>query len=71
MNNQFDELTRTLAQSVTRRAALKKFGAGMDNRFGDQKKELALVCVLVAKRACPITHDQRDGRAFLPRPRSL
>ena len=27
MNNQFDELTKSLAQSVTRRAALKKFGA--------------------------------------------
>ncbi len=29
MNNQFDELTKNLAQSVTRRAALKKFGAGL------------------------------------------
>jgi uncharacterized membrane protein len=29
MNNQFDELTKSLAQSVTRRAALKKFGAGV------------------------------------------
>jgi hypothetical protein len=29
MNNQFDELTKSLAQSVTRRAALKKFGAGL------------------------------------------
>src|SRR5256885_705721 len=32
MNNQFDELNRSLAQSVTRRWALKKFGvvlAGM------------------------------------------
>jgi hypothetical protein len=32
MNNRFDELTKSLAQSVTRRAALKKFGvclAGM------------------------------------------
>lgn len=28
MNNQFDELTKGLAQSVTRRAALKKFGFG-------------------------------------------
>src|SRR5881227_2614163 len=26
MNHQFDELTKSLAQSVTRRAALKKFG---------------------------------------------
>ena len=29
MNNQFDELTKSMAQSVTRRAALKKFGVGL------------------------------------------
>jgi hypothetical protein len=29
MNNKFDELTRQMAQSVTRRAALKKFGVGL------------------------------------------
>src|SRR5215472_7923899 len=29
MNNQFDELTKQLAQSVVRRAALKKFGVGL------------------------------------------
>ena len=29
MNNQFDELTKSLVQSVTRRAALKKFGIGL------------------------------------------
>ena len=29
MNTQFDELTRSLAQSVTRRAALKKCGVGL------------------------------------------
>ena len=29
MNNQFDELTKQMAQSVTRRAALKKFGLGL------------------------------------------
>jgi hypothetical protein len=28
MNNKFDELTKSLAQSVTRRVALKKFGEG-------------------------------------------
>ena len=28
MNNQFDELAKGLAQSVTRRGALKKFGLG-------------------------------------------
>src|SRR5437667_8493699 len=29
MNNQFDELTKSMAQSVTRRAALRKFGVGL------------------------------------------
>jgi hypothetical protein len=29
MNNKFDELTKSLAQSVTRRARVKKFGVGM------------------------------------------
>ena len=29
MNNQFDELAKTMAQSVTRRGALKKFGLGL------------------------------------------
>jgi len=29
MNNRFDELTKTMAQSVTRRGALKRFGVGL------------------------------------------
>ena len=29
MNNRFDELTKSLAESVTRRAALKRFGVGL------------------------------------------
>src|SRR5215469_3905191 len=29
MNNQFDELTKSLAQAFTRRAVLKKFGLGL------------------------------------------
>ena len=29
MQNKFDELTKAMAQSVTRRAALKKFGVGL------------------------------------------
>jgi len=36
MNNQFDELTKSMTQSVTRRAALKKFGVGLAG--------MALVC---------------------------
>jgi hypothetical protein len=29
MNNKFDELTKAMAQSVTRRQALRKFGVGL------------------------------------------
>lgn len=29
MNNKFDELTKSMSQSVTRRGALKKFGVGL------------------------------------------
>ncbi len=43
MNNQFDELTKSLAQSVTRRAALKKFGVGLAG--------MALACFGLATKA--------------------
>ena len=43
MNNQFDELTKNMAQSVTRRAALKKFGVGLAG--------MALACIGVANKA--------------------
>jgi len=43
MNNKFDELTKQLAQSVTRRAALKKFGVGLAG--------MALACFGLANRA--------------------
>ena len=43
MNNKFDALTKSLAQSVTRRAALKKFGAGLAG--------MALACFGVADKA--------------------
>jgi len=43
MNNQFDEFTKSLAQSVTRRAALKKFGAGLAG--------MALACLGLATKA--------------------
>ena len=48
MNNKFDELTRSLAQSVTRRGALKKFGIGLAGMalacFGLANKAEASVC---------------------------
>ena len=43
MNNKFDELTKSMAQSVTRRAALKKFGVGLAG--------MALACFGLANRA--------------------
>ena len=43
MNNKFDELTKSMAQSVTRRAALKKFGVGLAG--------MALACFGVADKA--------------------
>ena len=43
MNTRFDELTRSLAQSVTRRAALKQFGVGLAG--------MALACFGLAGKA--------------------
>jgi hypothetical protein len=43
MNNRFDELTKNLAQSVTRRAAFKKFGAGLAG--------MALACLGLSNKA--------------------
>ncbi len=43
MNNKFDELTRNMAQSVTRRGALKKFGVGIAG--------IALACLGLANNA--------------------
>jgi len=43
MSNQFDELTKSMAQSVTRRGALKRFGLGLAG--------MALACFGLASRA--------------------
>jgi hypothetical protein len=45
MNNQFHDPTKNLAQSVTRRAALKKFGVGLAG--------MALACCGLASNAEP------------------
>jgi hypothetical protein len=47
MNNQFDELTRSLAQSITRRGALKKFGIGLAG--------MALACFGLTNKASATT----------------
>jgi hypothetical protein len=43
LNNTFDELTKSMAQSVTRRAAFKKFGIGLAG--------MALACFGLANKA--------------------
>ena len=43
MNNKFDELTKSMAQSVTRRGALKKFGVALGG--------IALAALGLASRA--------------------
>jgi hypothetical protein len=48
MNDRFDELTKQMAQSVTRRAALKKFGAGLAG--------MALACFGLANKAGAATN---------------
>jgi hypothetical protein len=48
MNNQFDEFTKSVAQSVTRRAALKKFGLGLAG--------MALACFGLANKAGATTY---------------
>jgi hypothetical protein len=53
MNNKFDQLTRSMAQSVTRRAALKKFGVGLAG--------MALACLGLANKAEGQTACLPDG----------
>lgn len=43
MKNEFDELTKSMAQSVTRRQAMKKFGLGLAG--------MALACFGLANKA--------------------
>jgi hypothetical protein len=49
MNDKFDELAKGMAQSVTRRGALRKFGIG-------------LASVSLAMLGLPITADARVGK---------
>src|SRR5436190_407806 len=55
MNNKFDKLTKQMAQSTTRREALKVFGAGLAGMalacVGLAGVGLALVCVGLANKA--------------------
>ena len=68
MNNQFDELTKNLAQSVTRRAALKKFGLGLAGMalacFGLANKTEAGGCKSAGEK-CPHNSQCCSGSCVL------
>ena len=51
MNDKFDELARNMAQSVTRRGALKKFGVGLG--------AIALACLGLTNKANADPHPHR------------
>ena len=53
MNNKFDELTKQMAQSVTRRQALRKFGLGLAG--------MALACLGLADKAGAVPRQGRQG----------
>ena len=53
MNNKFDELAKSMAQSVTRRTALKKFGIGLGL--------FALAALGLANDAHAANSDKRGG----------
>ena len=55
MNNQFDELTKSMAQSVTRRAALKRFGVGLAGMV------LACFGLATSGKAAPTTSCATDS----------
>ena len=66
MNTKFDELTKAMAQSVTRRAALKKFGVGLAGIalacFGLANKGEAQTGCLPPASLCQNNNDCCSGR---------
>ncbi len=58
MNNKFDELAKGLAQSATRRQALKKFGVGLAG--------MALACFGLASRTNAGAVAHRCGKVCAP-----
>ena len=79
MNNKFDELTKGLAQSVTRRAALKKFGVGIagvvlaslglaNNAHAARGRKRAGYCYApfgVLTGSCISNYDTRTQRCYI------
>jgi len=65
MNNKFDELATGMAQSVTRRGALKKFGVGLGvvalaslGLTNKAEAKEATKCFLQCKRECAQTYQR-------------
>ena len=68
MNDQFDELAKGLAQSVTRRGALKKFGVGL---AGAVLASLGLANRTHAGGGCKCHHWRCSGYAGVPPPQDF
>ena len=66
MNNRIDELIKSLAQSVTRRTVLKKFGLGLAGMSlacsGLENKAAAQSTCLPSGYACKSNNDCCSGR---------
>jgi hypothetical protein len=74
MNNRFDELAKQLAQSTTRRQALKKFGVAAAGAllasFGLASKGEARAC-LPSRSGCMYNHQCCSHRCVQPPPGGL
>ena len=70
MNNKFDELAKGLAQSVTRRQALKRFGVGLAGMvlacFGLANRADADKLCLPTESLCMLDHPEQccSGQCF-------
>ena len=75
MSNKFDELTKSLAQSVTRRAALKKFGVGLAGMalacFGLASKAKSQTACLPNNYPCKNNSDCCSGKCFAWNPKGV
>jgi hypothetical protein len=67
MDNKFDELTKAMAQSLTRRAAIKKFGVGLAGMslacFGlaNSAKAFGNANCATCLKGCELTGDSKES----------